>query len=214
MKQWKSLADIRREYGDLRLDEASIQSCPFNQFELWFSEIIQTELADPTAMILSTVDESGFPDSRVVLLKGIENNTFVFYTNYLSKKSKQIENNDKVALNFYWPTMARQVRIRGNAVKVSVKQSDDYFASRPRLSQLSAIASIQSKVIDSREELEHAFNSLAQAQQELVLRPEYWGGYCVTPIEFEFWQGRDNRLHDRMQYVFKNEVWIRQRLSP
>ena len=166
-------------------------------------------------MVLSTVDEKSCPDSRVVLLKGLEEGNFIFYTNYQSAKSMQIQNNPYAALNFYWPQMARQVRIRGRVKKVSTKQSDEYFSSRPIKSQLSAIVSPQSQEIMDRASLEHALNDLIQQHgQELVVRPNHWGGYMVIPEEIEFWQGRDNRLHDRIQYCRQEGAWIRRRLAP
>lgn len=208
------MADIRREYGDLRLNEESVQTCPIKQFQTWFSEILQTEIHDPTAMVLSTVDEKGIPDSRVVLLKGIIDDAFIFYTNYNSAKSQQISAHSMVALNFYWPSMARQIRVRGQAKQTSAQQSDDYFLSRPLESQWSALISPQSEVIGGRAELEQALETLRQKNQQPIVRPQHWGGYAVIPLEFEFWQGRDNRLHDRIQYVRQEEQWHYQRLAP
>lgn len=214
MMQLKTLADIRRDYGELRLDEADIASCPIQQFQLWFSDVLQTETADPTAMVLSTLDSEGHPDSRVVLLKGIEDGSFVFYTNYNSAKSKQMQANPAVALNFYWPSLARQVRIRGDVEKIDTQQSDDYFSSRPIASQWSALISKQSTEIASRAELEAALEALRNKNQQPVVRPEYWGGYRVTPREMEFWQGRDNRLHDRIHYSRQLKGWLIRRLAP
>lgn len=214
MNQWKSLADIRREYGDLRLNDEDIQACPLAQFQRWFSDILQTETADPTAMVLSTVDSEGHPDSRVVLLKGIDGDAFVFYTNYTSVKAKQLQANPSVALNFYWPSMARQVRVRGLVQQATKQQSDDYFSSRPKPSQWSALISPQSAEIGSRRELELAMAELLERNQEPIIRPDHWGGYCVTPNEMEFWQGRDNRLHDRIQYRRKKNEWSHRRLAP
>lgn len=215
MNKWKGLSDIRRDYGDLSLSEENIHDCPITQFESWFDEVVKTEKSDPTAMVLSTVDEGGHPDSRVVLLKGIESGSFVFYTNYQSAKSKHISSNPYVALNFYWPEMARQVRIRGHVTKTSEAQSDTYFASRPVTSQLSATISPQSSEISGRIELEQKFNELvAKQQQPLVMRPLHWGGYSVTPAEIEFWQGRDNRLHDRIHYYQQQGKWHHRRLAP
>lgn len=209
------LSDIRREYGDLSLCDADVLSCPIEQFNHWFSDVLKTEKNDPTAMLLSTVDEQGHPDSRVVLLKGIQEGGFVFYTNYHSTKAMQINKSPQVALNFYWPAMVRQVRIRGRALRVSESQSDDYFASRPELSQFSAIISPQSSEINSRAELETALKKLISShQQELVMRPKHWGGYRVIPDEYEFWQGRDNRLHDRIHYYQEKGAWRLRRLAP
>lgn len=211
---YKTLADIRREYGDLCLNEQDIQASPITQFQRWFSAILQTETHDPTAMVLSTVDAEGRPDSRVVLLKGIDEGAFIFYTNYTSIKAQHIQANAAVALNFYWPSMARQVRIRGHATLAKQQQSDDYFLSRPKASQWSALISPQSSEISSRADLEQAIEALRQHNEEPIVRPEHWGGYCVTPYEIEFWQGRDNRLHDRIQYTLQDNRWTYRRLAP
>lgn len=215
MTHWKTISDIRREYGNLSLSEEDANENPIRQYELWFADVVKTEKSDPTAMVLSTVDEHGHPDSRLVLLKEIKDGAFVFYTNYQSPKSKHICAMPYVALNFYWPEMARQIRIRGRAQKISKKQSDDYFYSRPRVSQLSAITSPQSSEINGRAELEQTLNALiAKHQQQPIVRPEYWGGYEVTPDEFEFWQGRDSRLHDRIHYFRQQGKWAHRRLAP
>ena len=215
MTNWKTLADIRREYGELSLDEETLQQCPIAQFKLWFEEVLLVEKSDPTAMVLSTVDEKGQPDSRVVLLKGIEEGAFIFYTNYQSTKSLQIRQKPYAALNFYWPQMVRQVRVRGRVKPVSKEQSDSYFASRPVTSQLSAIVSPQSEEIKDRNFLEQALNKLIEEHgQEPVVRPEHWGGYMLLPDEIEFWQGRDNRLHDRICYYKKEGEWAHCRLAP
>ncbi len=215
MTHFRSLSDIRREYGELHLNENSIQTDPFAQFSVWFEEILANEKNDPTAMVLSTVDERNHPDSRVVLLKGVENGTFLFYTNYQSIKAKQLDQRPYAALNFYWAQMARQVRIRGSVEKVGTEESDRYFSSRPIKSQLSAIASPQSREVADRATLESALNTLiAKNGQSPVLRPEFWGGYRVIPDEIEFWQGRDNRLHDRIQYYYAEGRWQHRRLAP
>ena len=150
MSQFRSIADIRRDYGELSLDEQLIHANPVEQFKIWFGEVIREEPHDPTAMVLSTIDEQGFPDSRVVLLKGLDEDNFVFYTNYQSAKGVQLQKNSHAALNFYWPHMARQVRIRGITEKVSKEISDNYFSSRPIYSQLAAIISPQSQTIKDR----------------------------------------------------------------
>lgn len=215
MKAWKSIADIRREYGDLQLSESLLEANPLDQFKLWFEETSTSEKSDPTAMVLSTVDEEGLPDSRVVLLKGIEEDSFIFYTNYESSKGKQLANKAKAALNFYWPQMARQVRIRGKVKKVSSELSDAYFASRPLESQISAIASAQSIELPNRQILEEKYQKLIfEHHEKAVKRPPNWGGYAVLPDEVEFWQGRDSRLHDRFKYVKENEAWSIKRLAP
>ncbi len=215
MTHWKTIADIRREYGNLALTVNTAAKSPFEQFHLWFQEVLASEASDPTAMVLSTVDEDGCPDSRVVLLKGIQDEQFVFFTNYKSAKAQQIGSNQKVSMNFYWPQMARQVRVKGIARKTDKQVSDEYFSSRPELSQYSAVVSPQSQAIPSRELLERQFNELVQKhQQKPLLRPNFWGGYQVSPFEFEFWQGRDNRLHDRIQYTLKDHQWHKARLAP
>lgn len=215
MDNERSLADIRRDYGVLSLDEQHIQSDPFMQFKMWFEEVLTVEHSDPTAMVLSTVDEHGLPDSRVVLLKGLEQHNFVFYTNYHSAKALQLEHTPYAALNFYWPQLARQVRIRGRVKRTTKQQADNYFASRPLTSQLSALASPQSHEIADREALEKAFNQLVkQYNGKTVTRPRHWGGYMVIADEIEFWQGRDNRLHDRIHYFKQRGKWLYRRLAP
>ena len=218
MKNWHDLAAIRREYGGLGLDDEALPDCPLDQFQRWFSIALEQEKSDPTAMVLSTVDERGMPDSRVVLLKGLEENAFIFYTNYLSHKGKQLATTPFAALNFYWPKMARQVRVRGAVKRCSSEQSDLYFSSRPVDSQIAAIASHQSQPLTNRAELEQNFSQLKahylDNPPEKVPRPSDWGGYVLHPTEFEFWQGRDNRLHDRIHYVMEGRHWSKRRLAP
>lgn len=211
----KSMADARREYGSLSLDDDVNCLNPYVIFETWLSEIIATDNYDPTSMLLSTQDPSGYPDSRVVLLKGVNEGEFIFYTNYSSQKANQISNNNKVSLNFFWPFMARQVRIQGVATKLNDDENDEYFYSRPRLSQISAIASPQSQQIDSRLMLEETMNQLiVKYGQEPIIRPKHWGGYSVNPKKIEFWQGRDNRLHDRLLFEKNKNNWQISRLAP
>jgi pyridoxamine 5'-phosphate oxidase len=212
----KSMADYRREYGALTLNIAGAEKDPFILFEDWLTAILRTDNYDPTAMMLSTVDENGCPDSRVVLLKGVENGEFLFYTNYKSTKAQQLALNPNVSLNFFWPFMARQIRIKGTVAKLNNQKNDDYFYSRPKLSQIAAIASEQSSVLASRQALENRMNDLIDKfGQEPILRPENWGGYTVMPTEIEFWQGRDNRLHDRLHYKKMSEnEWQIRRLAP
>jgi pyridoxamine 5'-phosphate oxidase len=215
MSKFKSIADIRRDYGELALNEHSINNDPIAQFKIWFEEVLAKEHSDPTAMVLSTVDEQGHPDSRVVLLKGIENEHFIFYTNYLSAKGIQLQKQPYAALNFYWPQMARQVRIRGLVEKVNKELSNSYFSSRPVNSQVGALVSPQSQKIKDRAFLEQAINQLIQTHgQEPIVRPEHWGGYRVIPYSIEFWQGRDNRLHDRIAYCRQDGEWSHYRLAP
>lgn len=211
----KSMADVRREYGCLSLDDEPESLDPYELFETWLNEIIETDNYDPTSMLLSTQDPSGFPDSRVVLLKGINEGNFLFYTNYGSQKAQQIELNDRVALNFFWPFLARQVRIQGIATKLNDDENDEYFYSRPRLSQISAIASPQSQTVNSRQVLEDKMNELIQHYgQEPIIRPDHWGGYAVKPEKIEFWQGRNNRLHDRLLFKKNKNGWDISRLAP
>ena len=215
MNKLETLAAIRRDYGKSAFDEHTIDPDPIAQFKIWFEETLKNEQYDPTAMVLSTVDPEGWPDSRVVLLKGLEKDKFLFYTNYESTKALQIQKNPKVALNFYWPTMSRQVRIRGVVKKINKEQSDEYFSSRPINSQYSAIISPQSREIPDRTFLEQAFKDLVQDNEPAqIMRPEYWGGYMVIPHEIEFWQGRDDRLHDRIHYYQNEGQWQYHRLAP
>lgn len=213
MDNLKNFSDIRRDYGSLSLNEEVVLDDPIAQFELWFAEVLEKEQHDPTAMVLSTVDEQGHPDSRVVLLKGISEDHFLFYTNYQSMKGRQLQSEPYAALNFHWPVMARQVRIRGPVKKLSAKESDSYFASRPFKSQLSAIVSPQSQEIRDRRVLEEALNELEQSHTTIA-RPKHWGGYKLAPEQIEFWQGRDNRLHDRIQYIKEATKWLKHRLAP
>lgn len=215
MTNFQSIADIRREYGELSLNEEVLPDDPIIQFKQWFEDVLKKENIDPTAMVLSTVDDRGYPDSRVVLLKGLDDGNFVFYTNYQSTKAAQIKVNPYVAINFYWPQMARQVRVRGQVKQVDPACSDLYFLSRPIKSQFSAIASPQSQEIKDRRSLENALNELIEKHgQQPVVRPAYWGGYMIIPEQIEFWQGRDNRLHDRIQYFRQDEQWKYHRLAP
>ncbi|MBA2709087.1 MAG: pyridoxamine 5'-phosphate oxidase [Tatlockia sp.] len=215
MSDWKTMADIRREYGDLRLNEENLELCPLSQFKLWFEETSPEEISDPTAMTLSTVDVKGRPDSRVVLLKGLTEEGFIFFSNYESTKGIQLKSNPNAALNFYWPQMSRQVRVRGRVQRIAKEQSDIYFSSRPIPSQLSAIISSQSQVISARSDLDLALaNLINKTGEQAIIRPQNWGGYQVKPEEVEFWQGRDNRLHDRILYTKKRGKWSYCRLAP
>lgn len=209
------LSNIRRDYGQTDLLKKNIHKNPFTQFQLWFDEVLTTEHNDPTAMTLATVDEHGQPDSRVVLLKEFTDKGFVFYTNYESTKAHHLALNPRCALNFFWPDMARQVRIHGSVVKLSTEKSDQYFSSRPKMSQISAWVSHQSEVVDNRVALETRFKELiGQYENKTVPRPDYWGGYLVIADYFEFWQGRDCRLHDRLAYHIIDNEWMCERLSP
>ena len=210
-----SLAD-RREYLGHPLSESESESDPFAQFARWFDQARETE-GDPTAMALATATPAGRPSVRNVLLKGVDTRGFVFYTNYHSRKARELEATGHVSLLFTWRSLERQVRIEGTAERVTAAESDAYFATRPLESQLSVYASNQSEVIDSRETLELLFNAARERfeDQETVPRPEWWGGYRVIPDQFEFWQGRESRLHDRLRYQREpNGSWRRDRLAP
>lgn len=209
------IATIRRDYGNVSLDEHLVSDDPMIQFQTWFETVLNTEMYDPTAVVLSTVAADGIPDSRVVLLKGFEKEGFCFYSNYQSVKAEQLHSNPYAALNFYWPQLARQVRIRGKVKRLSAQKSDQYFSSRPYESQLSALISPQSHEISNRACLEQALKTKMELlQNKKISRPEHWGGYCLYAHEMEFWQGRDNRLHDRVQYKKNSKVWTKRRLAP
>ena len=208
-----TLADIRREYLGAPLSEAESDPDPFRQFARWFEEVRAVE-PDPTAMALATATRDGRPSVRTVLLKAMDDRGFVFYTNYASRKAREIAESGHVSLLFFWRSVERQVRIDGSVEKVSDADSDTYFATRPLESRLSVYASPQSAPIESREELESRFDVARQAYGDSVPRPEWWGGYRVLPDEMEFWQGRTNRLHDRLLYSRLQGSWQRQRLAP
>lgn len=213
----KDLHDYRKSYEKSELIEAGIPASPIVLFEKWFQETEDSKSVDEVnAMTVSTVGLDGFPRSRVVLLKGFNDNGFVFFTNYNSEKGKAIAANPKVSLSFFWPAMERQVIIKGIAEKTTAVLSDAYFQSRPEGSRLGAIASDQSNVLASREELENKLKQLEQDfQGKEITRPEHWGGYIVMPFEVEFWQGRANRLHDRIRFLKDNNGnWTISRLAP
>lgn len=211
----EDLSNIRQEYGSLELLEKDLAADPIIQFDNWFKEHCTVIADTPNAMVLSTVDSKGWPDSRIVLLKSLDKGQFVFYTSYLSAKGTQLASNPHAALNFYWPERMRQVRVRGIVNKLSSEQAEDYFYSRPLLSQFAAIASQQSHEISSRDFLFSKFDEVANTyKNKKPSKPKDWGGYALIPKEIEFWQGRDNRLHDRIQYYLKNNSWCFRRLAP
>lgn len=211
----KKIADIRKEYTLKTLNEANVSSSPFEQFTIWIDEAIKSKTAEPTAVVLATATFDGKPSARVVLLKGATEKGFVFFTNYESKKAKQILQNPYGALVFFWPELERQVRVEGKIKKISEKESDKYFVSRPLRSRLGAWASPQSQVIPSRKYLEDLMRDFEEefADKEIT-RPDNWGGYILEPNLFEFWQGRQSRLHDRLQYTEENGKWKLERLAP
>ncbi len=210
-----NIDSIRKNYTLGGLNKSEMEKDPFRQFSLWLKEALESGNPEPTAMTLSTVGTDGFPQSRVVLLKFSNEGGFTFFTNYNSSKGRDIELNRKVALNFFWPELQRQVRVTGTAEKTNPSESDNYFMSRPRNSRLAAWASEQSKEIQSREQLEKQFDFYGNKFGVIEIpRPGNWGGYRVEPVWFEFWQGRENRLHDRLVYEKETIGWILKRLSP
>ena len=210
-----SLADIRREYLGEALSETESDADPFGQFARWFEQVREVE-SDPTAMALATATRDGRPSVRTVLLKGVDDRGFVFYTNYASRKAREIAETGHASLLFFWRSLERQVRIDGTVEKVAEAESDAYFLTRPLESRWSVYASRQSAAIESRAALESRFDTARQIYGENVPRPPWWGGYRVVPAEIEFWQGRANRLHDRLLYRRSTESagWQRQRLAP
>jgi pyridoxamine 5'-phosphate oxidase len=212
----ESIAALRKDYSKASLDIKSIDSNPITQFEKWFKEALNAKVLEPNAMNLATISESGRPTSRIVLLKGIESNQFLFYTNYQSHKGKELDKRPECALNFFWPELERQVRIEGIAQRVGTQLSDNYFQSRPRASQIGAWASPQSSIIKDREILEQRVLEIEKRFEgkSILPRPNQWGGFAITPFEIEFWQGRPNRLHDRLLFSKVDDQWRINRLAP
>jgi len=212
----KSIADIRKDYSKSSLDITSIDKNPIAQFERWFEEALTAQIPEPTAFTLSTVTEDGRPSGRIVLLKGVENGKFVFYTNYQSAKGKELENNPACSLTFFWPDLERQVRIEGIASRVDAATSEKYFQSRPRESQIGAWASPQSSIISERKILDERVKELQKKFEGIdkLPKPNQWGGYEIEPNEIEFWQGRSNRLHDRIVFFKADSQWQTHRLAP
>ena len=211
-----SIAGMRKIYQLETLLEKDMDKDPIKQFEAWWQYAILSKIDEPNGMSLATCSASGKPSVRTVLLKGLRENGFIFFTNYESRKGKEIEENPFVALLFFWKELEMQVRIEGRIQKISVEESDEYFSERPRESQVGAWSSPQSTVIDSREFLQE---KIQKYQEQFgageIPRPGYWGGYIVKPYSMEFWQGRPGRLHDRLQYTLdENNSWIIKRLAP
>jgi pyridoxamine 5'-phosphate oxidase len=209
------VAALRREYTARGLRRSELQADPITQFKLWLNDAVAVDPADPTAMTLSTCTPDGAPSSRIVLLKAVDSRGFVFFTNYDSLKGRQIAGNPQVALTFFWAQLERQVCITGRAGKVAESESESYFTTRPEGSKLGAWASTQSEVIQSRQWLEKRLEEVTRRYAGgIPPRPPHWGGYCVTPSTIEFWQGRTNRLHDRLRYVKDGTGWRIERLAP
>jgi pyridoxamine 5'-phosphate oxidase len=213
----KDLSDYRKSYEKKELLESNIGDNPMQLFQTWFHEVdTNYDEGETNAMTISTIGLDGFPKSRVVLLKKFTHEGFIFYTNYESEKGKAIAGNPNVCLSFFWHQAERQIIIKGKAERISENMSDGYFESRPRGSQLGALVSDQSEVVENREVLEVLLKQLEEKYEgEEIPRPDYWGGFIVKPVEIEFWQGRANRLHDRIRYRLDDEFnWQIDRLSP
>lgn len=213
-----SIADLRQEYAQSELDRDHVDDDPIKQFEAWFDEALEAEVAEPNAMTLATASADGRPSARIVLLKGLDERGFVFYSNYESRKGTELAQNPRASLVFWWEPLERQVRITGDVEQLPDDESTEYFHSRPHGSQLGAWASPQSHVIDDRSVLHERLEAVEQQFGEGdVPRPAYWGGYVVRPLEIEFWQGRPNRLHDRLRFrreAVDAEDWTLERLAP
>jgi pyridoxamine 5'-phosphate oxidase len=211
-----TIAEIRKEYSKTTLDQTDVNKNPVDQFQKWFDEALKSKALEPNAMTLSTITETGKPSARIVLLKGVEKNSFLFYTNYQSQKGKELDANPACALTFFWPELERQVRIEGVCIRLDEATSENYFKSRPRESQVGAWASPQSTLIKNRELLETRVKELEKRfeRKETLPKPKQWGGYAVAPLEIEFWQGRPSRLHDRIVYYKTDDAWTIHRLAP
>lgn len=211
----ENLQNLRQDYRSASLSEADVAADPISQFKSWFSDAVEAQLYEPNVMTFATADSDGKPSARIVLLKGFDENGFVFFTNYDSKKGKDLIENPQAALVFFWAELERQVRIEGVVSKIDSESSESYFHSRPVGSQIGAIASPQSAVIEDRSILEQKVHELTeQYQGSTIPKPENWGGYLVEPKHIEFWQGRSSRLHDRIVYNFVDGQWIISRLAP
>lgn len=212
----KDFRDLRTDYSWGSLDEGNVKKNPFELFADWYEAYSKTDAIDSTAVTVSTVDEEGQPDSRIVLLKEIRGGKFIFYTNHSSKKGRDLARNPKVHLLFFWPQMERQIRIKGVATFMDASESKIYFDKRPFESRVAAAVSPQSSVVPNRDYLEEKFFSILKAKDDSseVEMPMDWGGVKVEPLEFEFWQGRISRLHDRLRFKQNGSNWIIERLAP
>lgn len=208
--------DIRREYTFTQLRRADLAAQPLQQFEVWLQQALAGAVEDATAMTVATVDGAGQPSARIVLLKEFDQQGFVWFSDARSEKGQALAANPKAELLFYWREMERQIRIRGTVSRISEAQTEAYFRSRPRASQLAAATSVQSQPIESRAQLEARFSALEQSSKDQVTRPDAWGGFCLVPEAYEFWQGRESRLHDRFRYrqMLDSDKWLIERLQP
>ncbi len=216
MSQDINIKDLRQNYETRTLEEDNVNKDPFKQFQLWMDEALSADFVEPNAMNVATVNKDGDISSRMVLLKGFDEKGFVFFTNYQSNKANDLASINKAALNVWWDKLHRQVRVNGAVEKVSREETVKYFHSRPRGSQIGAVASQQSRVIKNHVVLEEEYKKIeSQFEGQEIPCPEHWGGYRVIPEQFEFWQGRPNRLHDRLRYAkTDSDVWKIERLSP
>ncbi len=212
----KPISDIRKDYSKSTLDFDTVNKDPIAQFEKWFQEAQDANLPEPNALTLSTVSEDGRPSGRIVLLKGVENGRFVFYSNYQSQKGKELEKNPACSLTFFWSDLERQIRVEGIAARTDSSSSEKYFQSRPRESQVGAWASPQSAIISNRQILDERVKKIQKKFEgvEKLPKPNQWGGFEVEPLKIEFWQGRSNRLHDRIVFIKVDYVWQIHRLAP
>jgi len=209
------IQNLRQDYKSATLDESDVDNNPVIQFKKWFDQAVEAQVYEPNAMTLATADKAGRPDARIVLLKGVEQDGFRFFTNYLSAKGKELKRNPYAALVFFWPDLERQVRIEGTVEKLDKETSEDYFVTRPLASQIGAVASPQSQIIPNREFLEEKFDELkSKAEGKTIAKPAHWGGYIVKPTRIEFWQGRRSRLHDRINFELIKGSWVKTRLAP
>jgi pyridoxamine 5'-phosphate oxidase len=208
------LAGLRRDYSGKELTKSVVNPDPIVQFSTWLDEALSSEITDANAMVVSTVNAGCRPSSRVVLLKGLDDRGFVFFTNYESRKGADLADDPNISLTFFWPQLQRQVHVSGIAEKISQQESETYFKSRPLDSQIGAWASHQSSVIESRAALEKSFEEIRKRFGDGVPLPPFWGGYRVMPSKIEFWQGRASRLHDRIVYTREKGTWTIERLSP
>lgn len=209
-----SIADIRTDYKLQTLNEVDVAINPFQQFTKWWNQAIQSKVTEVNAFTLATASKTGKPSARIVLLKGYDENGFVFFTNYNSHKGQELIENPNAAIVFFWNELERQIRIEGTVEKISQQESEEYFHARPAGSQIGAWASPQSTVIPNREILEKNETEYKNKFGENIPKPPHWGGFVVKPILFEFWQGRSSRLHDRIQYTPQNNNWKIERLAP